>query len=69
MSLYKFRYLGALATQVGEERLQAVNDTEALEIARLFARSFGIEVWQRDRRVGVALPSGWAIPLDYRAVV
>jgi hypothetical protein len=61
MRTYRFYFLDRLAEPVSEQRLRAADDAEALEIARLLAHNFGIEVWQNDRRVGIVLMNGTAI--------
>ena len=53
--LYRFVFLDNFAEPVSEQRLSAQNDAEALELARLLARPFTIEVSQDGRRVGIAL--------------
>jgi hypothetical protein len=67
MRTYRFYFLDRLAEPVSEQRLWASDDAEALEIARLLAHNFSIEVWQNDRRVGVVLMSGTAIAPDSAA--
>ena len=64
MMLYRYLFLDVLAKSVSEQHLQATNDAEALEIGRLLPNSYGIEIWQDKRRVGVALPHGNIISLD-----
>jgi hypothetical protein len=58
-----------MAQTVIEERSRADGDADALEIAQILARRLGIEVWQGDRRVGLALPNGSTILLDAQARV
>jgi hypothetical protein len=67
MGLYRFCFLDTLAQPVIEERLQATDDADAIEIAKILARRMGIEVWQGQRRVGLALPNGSTILLDSQA--
>jgi hypothetical protein len=61
--------LDTLAQPVIEERLRAADDADAIEIAQILARRMGIEVWQGDRRVGLALPNRSTILLDCQARV
>ncbi len=57
MEFYRFRFIGEHAQSVSEQRLQAVDDREALELAQLLSDPFfGIEVWLDERRVGMSLP-------------
>ncbi len=55
MQNYQFCFLGKLGQIVSEQRLRAADDAEALELARLLAHPFSIEVRQGDRRVGMWL--------------
>ena len=64
MRTYRFYFLDRLAEPVSEQRLRASDDAEALEIARLLAHNFCVEVWQNDRRVGIVLMNGTAITRD-----
>lgn len=64
MITYRFCFLDISSKRVSEQRLQAADDAEAMEIARLLARQLDVEVWQDKRCLGTVPPNGGSTSLE-----
>jgi hypothetical protein len=64
MTLYRYLFLDKLAKQVGEQRLHAVDDADAVGIAGILAGGLSVAVLEKERWVAVVVPgrdTGWVL--------
>lgn len=68
MKNYRFCFLKNTGQQFCEQNLQASDDDDALDVAKVLAHRCGVEVWQGDRRVDVVLPYRRGRPAGHLAM-